>query len=222
MLKTIIVVLALFLSSSLAQRYEVTPLGWLGLGTTLVGLAGGGSFYEVGFTAGLSVVGERVDLFLTPKVVLTGLPDVVFMPNGWGLTLGCTSLVGVRSVYHDMLADYESNHCEGWLRHGSDYLLRVFEEPCKYDPMANWAPKCPNQQQIAETAPFITGAFRITLIEDSTNQSQTNLFLDRLFSYFGLPLSFVFWQPEQTNKAYLCSDTACINMSLYPQTPNWR
>lgn len=80
-------------------------------------------------------------------------PIMIFNSNGifkgWGLPLCelyCGLTVGGTVVYENSttqevnnLVSYELGHITGFDKYGTEYLLRILTDACKYDPRASWA-----------------------------------------------------------------------------------
>ncbi|WP_299427180.1 hypothetical protein [uncultured Meiothermus sp.] len=153
---------------------ELTPVGILSLVALAFGLLAGGQVVGGGFALSAEFVAQRSPaLYLTPITIIR-ISDGPLHQRWWGygVTLGGT--VVYFDPHHPWLTDqqeqelrtamelYELGHVEGWNHYGLTYLLKVFAEPCRYDPRAPWAGHCDRQRPPLLLAPH-TGALRWVL-----------------------------------------------------------
>ncbi len=155
---------------------ELTLVGWLTLIGLGLGLISGGRLEPLGFT--LSYDSASSSLYFTPIVQV----ETDWMRKGTvvhAFTLGGAIVTGPTTPTADMLEQiaaqgkrpnsnlrsdllgYEQNHVRGWNAYGLEYGLKIFQEPCRYDPRAVWAQGCLNTMPEPLQQPGITGAIKI-------------------------------------------------------------
>lgn len=108
----------------------------------IVGLLMGGQPQIVGVRAYIEE--ERLIVAPTFHIAVDKPPFLEMTEYGpahmRGMTLGGTIIT--PSIAPVSVLRYEAKHLQGWMRYGAGYAVKVFAEPCKYDPLAPWA-MCP-------------------------------------------------------------------------------
>lgn len=126
---------------------ETTLTGALQILFTALVMFSGGKLEHYGMSLSYNLQENR--LHITPILVFdvskTWMGNTTVCQYGCGVNIAGTS-VYKPAVYRgnllysvDTMIRYELGHTAGWNHFGLEYGLRIFSNPCDYDPGAMWA-----------------------------------------------------------------------------------
>uniref|UniRef100_A0A7C3DY79 Uncharacterized protein n=1 Tax=Meiothermus ruber TaxID=277 RepID=A0A7C3DY79_MEIRU len=142
---------------------EITEIGWLSLAALAIGVLSGAQIVGAGFAFSAHIEPPNVQAHLTPITIWRGkhqMGDFIAGVNLAG-TIVYFEPTGIKGFLQETVEHYELGHMVGWLHYGFQYALKVFEEPCTYDPKAGWAAHCQNEQRPHLLLTPTTGAIRV-------------------------------------------------------------